>query len=384
MVLCVGDAQTVLSGMPSSSIDACVTSPPYWGLRDYGVPATVWGGDSSCSHVWGDWERGRRKDLFPIDRTTVGRIGPNSYTSGGRPSRDQGTVGMHGSQGGMNRMAVPSGLKPKDLVGIPWRVAFALQADGWYLRSDIVWAKPNALPESVRDRPSRNHEYLFLLARSERYFYDSVAIQEPCQSGPSDIRKMLESLPRIGGKHKLLRDPLAKASAATNLGQRRAVGHPDGRNRRTVWTVATAPYHGAHFATFPPALVEPCIRASTSERGCCARCGAPWQRDALVSYRNPGQRTTNGPRSLARRHETAGFSVRLAKQITTVGWRPTCACQVGRTIPSTVLDPFAGSGTTMMVARSLGRHAVGIELNREYQPLIRERCAAPAGNPCAA
>jgi DNA modification methylase len=276
------------------------------------------------------------------------------------------------------------GLKPKDLVGIPWRVAFALQADGWYLRSDVVWAKPNALPESVRDRPSRNHEYLFLLARSERYFYDSLAINEPCQSGPSDIRKMLESLPRIGGKHTILRDPLAKASAATNLGRRCAVGHPDGHNRRTVWTIATAPYRGAHFATFPPALVEPCIRAGTSERGCCARCGAPWQRETSVFYRNPGRRTTNGPRSLGRRHETAGFSLRLEKQVTTVGWRPTCACSDGEPIPCTVLDPFAGSGTTLIVARKLGRYAVGIELKPEYESLIQDRCREQPSTVCAA
>lgn len=438
-IMYFGDVQSVLRHLPRDCVDVCVTSPPYWALRDYRVPATIWGGDPSCAHSWGEVERGRRKDLLPIDRTSVQRIGPDerqgrapcnggrychkcaawlgclgleptpeqyvanlvgvfrevrrvlkptgtlwlnlgdSYTSGGRRTRDPGNPRMHACLREMKRAAVPAGLKPKDLVGIPWRVAFALQADGWYLRSDIVWAKPNSLPESVRDRPSRNHEYLFLLAKSERYFYDSVALLEPCQSGPSDIRKMLESLPRIGGKHKALRDSLSKASAATNIGRRRAVGSPAGRNRRSVWNIATVPYHGAHFATFPPALVEPCIRAGTSEHGSCAHCGAPWQRETSVSYANPGRRTTNGPRSLARRRETPGFAVRLEKRVSTVGWRPTCACSVGEPIACTVLDPFAGSGTTLMVANGLGRRAIGIELNRGYRPLIHERCGADPG-----
>jgi DNA modification methylase len=364
VVLHLGDAPTVLRQLPPDRIDACVTSPPYWGLRDYGVPATVWGGDAHCPHSW-------RDDFCRSCRAWLGSLGleatpeqyvanlvgifrevrrvlkptgtvwlnlGDSYTSGGRRTRDAGSKKVREPLRGMGRPPVPTGLKPKDLVGIPWRVALALQADGWYLRCDVIWAKLNPLPESVRDRPTRSHEYVFLLAKSERYFYDWSAAKEPCQSGPADIRKMLEALPRVGGKHKVLHDPLDKASAATNIGQRRAVGKPTGRNRRSVWLLATAPYRGAHFATFPPALVEPCIRASTSQRGCCRRCGAPWQRDLAES------------------------------------WRPTCSCLDADPVPSLVLDPFAGSGTTLMVAQRLGRNAVGIELNPRYEALIRSRC----------
>lgn len=372
IVLHLGDAQTVLRQLPSESIDACVTSPPYWGLRDYGVPETVWGGDANCSHSWGDdacrscgaWLGCLGLEPTP-EQYVVNLVGVfrevrrvlkatgtvwlnlgDSYTSGGRKTRDAGSNKVREPLRGMGRPPVPTGLKPKDLVGIPWRVALALQADGWYLRCDIVWAKPNPLPESVTDRPTRSHEYLFLLAKSERYFYDSMAVKEPCQSGPADLRKMLEALPRVGGKHTVLHDPLAKASAATNIGRHRAVGRPSGRNRRSVWLLATAPYRGAHFATFPSALVEPCILAATSQRGCCRLCGAPWQRDS------------------ADPHE---------------GWRRNCPCPDADPVPSVVLDPFAGSGTTLMVAKRLGRNAIGIELNPTYVPLIRRRCGIVDG-----
>jgi DNA modification methylase len=154
------------------------------------------------------------------------------------------------------------GLKPKDLVGIPWRVAFALQADGWYLRQDIIWHKPNPMPESVTDRCTKAHEYIFLMAKSQKYYFDSESIKEPCASGPSDIRKMQESLQRIDAKH-FHSDPgpLPAANPRTNIGNKRAVGDPSGRNRRSVWTQATQPFRGAHFATFPPDLIEPMIKA---------------------------------------------------------------------------------------------------------------------------
>jgi DNA methylase len=198
------------------------------------------------------------------------------------------------------------------------------------------------MPESVRDRPTRAHEYLFLFCISRRYYYDADGVREPCASGPSDVRKMTEGLPRIGGKHKYLEDPFAGASAATNIGRHRSVGDPSGRNRRSIWTVATEPYRGAHFASFPASLVEPCVLAGTSEHGCCRQCGAPWVRTRTVA-----------------------------------SWRPGCECEVAEVVPSVVVDPSAGSGTTLAVATRLGRNAVGIELNPDYIELIKGRLLNP-------
>jgi DNA modification methylase len=401
-----GDVRSVLASLPESSVDCCVTSPPYWGLRDYGIPAQVWGGDPRCRHRWDAaascWRCGAWLGHLGLEPTPelfvqhmvevlreVGRVLKPSgtlwlnlgdcYNAGTaaprQPSLDR--VGYWQAAGSMGDRRVHAiDLKPKDLVGIPWRVALALQADGWYLRADLIWAKPNPMPESVSDRPTRSHEYVFLLSRQPRYFYDAEAIREPCASGPSDLRKMREQLPRIGGKHKELVDPFSKASARTNIGRMRSVGDPSGRNRRSVWTIATQPYRKAHFATFPERLVEPCILAGSSGGGCCPGCGAPWQRMLEVEYSNPGNRSTNGPRSVERRFETPGFAVRLERHARTLGWRPTCSCEGPGAHPAVVLDPFAGSGTTLAVAKRLGRRAIGIELNPDYVELIKDRCRA--------
>jgi DNA modification methylase len=188
----------------------------------------------------------------------------------GRASR-KNIYGKHAAQGiepmtNPDRAPVPD-LKQKDLVGIPWRVAFALQADGWWLRQDIIWHKPNPMPESITDRATKAHEYLFLLAKSERYHFDQEAWKEPCGSGESDLRKMREGLPRIGGKHKALADPLVMASSLTNVGRKRSVGDGQMRNRRSVWTIGSEPTSEAHFACFPQALVDPCILAGCPKDG---------------------------------------------------------------------------------------------------------------------
>jgi DNA modification methylase len=430
-VLVVADALRL--PLLAGCVNLAVTSPPYWGLRDYGITPRVWG-PLDCPHVWGStvavnatnhtdkrrWNHTRngRNEEQPTEkrvawsRTVVnqgafcglcgawcGDLGleptPELYVEHivdvfrelRRVLKDDGTVwlnlgdcyatgagkvgehpgggeqgerwkgykgdrngheGKHGYRIGPqtqpNRLPLP-GLKAKDLVGIPWRVAFALQADGWYLRSDVIWSKPNPMPESVTDRPTKAHEYLFLLAKSERYYYDADAIAEPLMTNERENyparahiigRGGLESLeqgatphqrssggfpPKLRAKERLDRDQIGAPSQMRSLvsdegdrymsGRVRAKhnaehGIPNTRNKRSVWTVATMPYSGAHFATFPEALVEPCILAG---------------------------------------------------------------CPVG----GLVCDPFVGSGTVGAVAERLGRRWVGTDL--AYQPLAQARTA---------
>jgi DNA modification methylase len=273
------------------------------------------------------------------------------------------------------------GLKFKDLVGIPWLVAFALRADGWYLRSDIIWDKPNPMPESVRDRPTKSHEYLFLLTKSERYYYDADAVKEAWIPRDNDIRRALDGGCRYSGKNRNGYDRACERGDHLN---RNATGQPignpsAGRNRRTVWRISTQPFPKAHFATFPPKLIEPCILAGTSERGCCPQCGAPWRRVMKIG------RGTDGRRHVGLRHRS-GYTVSrldhrgkapsgLLVSAHTLGWQPTCSCGRKNTVPGIVLDPFMGAGTTAVIALQDGRHFLGCELNPEYIRIAEARLA---------
>ena len=376
----VGDCRERLRGLPEGSVHCVLTSPPYYGLRDYGVPSAVWGGDPACDHEWGEWREAhdQREDAVAgKSRTTercygapsrrfnsnhqkhmagafcrkcgawLGCLGlepdPDLYVEHlievfrevHRVLRDDGTVWLnigdsyaanrgyqvtdskHTNVGNNGAMQVPDGLKPKDLIMVPSRAALALQAGGWWVRSRIIWAKGasfgpwsgNPMPESVRDRPSMAYEEVLLLAKSARYFYDRAAASEPCASGPSDLRKMREAKDRVGGKHKGHGDPLSKANTASRIGRKRAVGNPERRNLRNVWSISTQPFPGTHFAAMAPKIAEACIGAGCPEGG-------------------------------------------------------------------TVLDPFAGAGTTGLVADRLGRDAVLIELNPGYAEMARKRLAA--------
>jgi DNA modification methylase len=351
-----GDCRAVLAGLEAGSVHTVVTSPPYWGLRDYGT-ASWEGGDAGCDHIGPPLASSSsslagytsenvklRTNGVPY-RDRCGKCGairidsqlgleptPEEYVANmvavfrevRRVLRDDGTLwlnlgdsyaqgevrhrnkesassGLATSAGAWSQSVaqvgrkLDHGLKPKDLVGIPWRVAFALQADGWYLRSDIIWAKPNPMPESVTDRPTKSHEYLFLLAKSERYYFDADAVRED-GAGRMDLGKMTNPA------------RLNQGGEWTHTEKSEA-----GRNIRSVWTIATQPYPGAHFATFPPKLVEPCILAGCPEGG-------------------------------------------------------------------VVLDVFGGSGTTAMVAQHLGRRAVLIELNPDYiGQQLRRNAAVPLG-----
>jgi DNA modification methylase len=268
------------------------------------------------------------------------------------------------------------GLKPKDLCGIPWRVALALQADGWFLRSDIIWSKPNPMPESVTDRPTKAHEYIFLLTKSARYFYDANAVREI--TGREMTQEEYESNTGTGtiwGS-----DDLSDYSRSKK--QTISKPHPNGRNMRSVWRIPTQPYAGAHFATFPEEIPYKCIAAGTSERGVCPQCAAPRARvtDTTRTFERGSGRAGNLPigkngAGLQGGGETLDVRRGPVVHTQTTGWRPTCACQspVGTPAlqPALVLDPFGGSGTVGEVALKMGRRFVLLDL--AYQDLQRDR-----------
>jgi DNA modification methylase len=259
-----GDCRDSLASLDAGSVQVCVTSPPYFGLRDYGHDGQIGlepTPDEFVQALVAVFREVRR--VLRDDGTVWLNLG-DSYNADGRKGRaHMGEGKNNGYSAWVNKTM--EGTKPKDLLGIPWMVAFALRADGWYLRSDIIWAKPNPMPESVTDRPTKAHEYLFLLSKGPRYFYDADAVREAHVYADDDR-------PRMAYNGKGNPEGRALSGDAARLGL-----HEGGRNRRSVWTVATQPFPGAHFATFPPKLIEPCILAGTSPKA-CGMCGAPWQR----------------------------------------------------------------------------------------------------------
>lgn len=327
-----GDCLEMLRQMPDGIVQTCVTSPPYFGLRDYGhdgqigLEATP---EQFVAKLVAVFREVRR--VLSGDGTLWLNIG-DSYASGGRKTRD---ADEKLEQRGMGTRPVdPDGIKAKDLIGIPWMLAFALRADGWYLRQEIIWAKPNPMPESVTDRCTKSHESIFLLAKSEKYYFDAGAIKEPAVSDHApgnNSHKGATAYAAEEGDHHRTKAGLvayaqrqrARRSDSVNvshvpdstlhggLHREGSDREPENRNKRSVWTVATTPYKGAHFATFPPALIEPCILA-----------GAP-----------------------------AG---------------------------GVVLDCFFGSGTTGQVAQAMGRHYIGCELNPAYKDLQDARTCQPS------
>jgi DNA modification methylase len=342
VTLYLGDARQVLSELPEHCADCCVCSPPYWNLRSYGTAPKVWGGDPACDHCWAISHRSQGASCQGCD-AWLGELGQEPtpqlfvhhlvevFREVRRVLKPWATLWL--VLGDTHcRTSLPGGLKPKDLAGIPWRVALALQEDGWYLRSEIILHKPSAVPESIRDRPTRAHDTVFLLAPSRRYHYDAEAIREPASTPPGPN----SALPSGREKYDNPNDGLIKVHSATRLGSR-YVGN-GWRNRRSVWTIGSQPYAGAHFAAFPPRLVEPCVLAGTSAAGVCSACGRPWVRTAADG-----------------------------------DWGASCACNAPVS-PSVVLDPFCGSGTTLAVAKSLGRAGLGTEVQPAYMSLVRDRC----------
>jgi len=437
----LGNCLEILPSLPEASVQCCVTSPPYWGLRDYQTSSWI-GGDENCDHV-ADSSKTKKfgNDAFNENRPsreetkTAGyyfrdicskcgakrsdlQLGleqtPEEYVANmvlvfrevWRVLRDDGTLwlnlgdsyngsgkgangdgsagkagninsGSKGTQQGTFIKSDVMGLKPKDLVGIPWRVALALQADGWWLRQDIIWHKPNPMPESVTDRCTKAHEYIFLLTKSAKYFYDSEAVKErgvmvAGDSAGSTQRDTQETHGLGGGNSGI---NLAKQKLATELQEK---GYST-RNKRSVWTVTTKPFRGAHFATFPPDLIEPCILAGSATK-CCAVCGAPWERvvERIAATSKKCPKTDSMYQAQGGTGEkktgTIGMSGggRIDGYSNTLGYQPTCECG-GETQPSMVLDPFSGAGTTGAVAVQHDRRYIGIELNPDYLEMSRKR-----------
>jgi DNA modification methylase len=345
------DVMDGLRSLPDRSVHCIITSPPYWGLRDYGIEGQI--------------------GIEPSPEEYVQKI-VAVLREARRVLRDEGTMWLNlGDCYARSRSAW--GLKAKDLVGIPWRVAFALQADGWYLRSDIIWAKPNPMPESVRDRPTKSHEYVFLLTKQARYFYDADAVREKAKyagkKGHGDYTAKVDET----------------GFAVPDFLATKEHYYPSHRNRRDVWRIATPHTPDAHFATFPEKLVEPCIRAGTSERGACPKCGAPWRRVVEIERSDvPRYNSKSAGRRDCNYGDSDSTILRARKiAVREVGWQPSCACGTEETVPCIVLDPFAGSGTVNLVAYGLGRSSVGIELNEKYIDIIKSRWAR-GGRPAEA
>ena len=361
-----GDALTQLATLPAESVQCVVTSPPYWGLRSYGGDAGMIGLEPTLEeHI---------ANLVAVFREVW------------RVLRKDGTVWLnygdaYSGQGGKQNAAAKEVLKAKDLMMLPARVALALQAAGWWLRSEIIWAKPNPMPESVTDRPTNAHEKIFLLSKAARYFYDAEAVR-------TDSDRFDRGKPRqgtMGGGDTGMDGRPARQYSGGGFKPRAPERNGDsgkrppdsaGANMRNVWTIATFSYPESHFATFPPKLVEPCIKAGTSEKGCCVACGSPRARVVDVDY-TPNKRgrvnRQDGGDSLTKAPDLE----RKDKHVTTTGWQPTCECNA-ETQPCQVLDPFGGAGTVGLVADRLGRNAILIEINADYAEMARQRITKDA------
>lgn len=384
----IGDVLDRLRELPDESVNCVVTSPPYWGLRDYGVAgqigmeATPQEFIAKLTTVFREVRRVLRSD--GTCWMNMGDSYSNSGLTGGkRVSEERGQLSYRGAQSS-GRITFP-GLKPKDLIGMPWRLAFALQDDGWYLRQDIIWSKPNPMPESVTDRCTKAHEYIFLLTKSARYYYDAEAIKEKVSGAAHDRGDGIN--PKAHGANSRmnvdrdpahLKNPKSKQNASFSGAVNELVSM---RNKRSVWEIATEPFPEAHFATFPTKLVEPCILAATSEKGCCEGCGAPWVRlvERTRSNESGSGRSGNAPEGklaggtqVREDHDTRNGPTVSS---TTTGWEPSCSCAAG-VVGCTVLDPFNGSGTTGLVALANRCNYIGIELNPDYAAMSERRLAS--------
>lgn len=392
---------SALRTLPTESVDSIITSPPYWGLRDYGIEPTAW---PACSYVpmpgLPPVEVAAETSVLGLEPTLSAFIGHIVlvFEECRRVLKPSGNCWVN--MGDAYAVKAADGLKPKDLMGQPWRVAFALQAAGWYLRMDDIWHKLNPMPESTRDRATKAHEYFFHLTKSERYFFDTAAWAEPT-SGTAHARRSYKqpdgwdtgkgghgSFHRAGrekGKPGVTPKSAAEGSGikANNSFLAAVVDLVATRNKRSVWPVATEAYKDAHYATYPTKLIAAPLLASTSAKGCCHQCGAPWERQWEATGHVNGREKSHVPRNAVTKTDSTGWAP--ATRSTDI-WRPSCECFAAHPfnappVPAVVLDPFGGSGTTAQVAIEHGRHAILIERGPHNIELIRKRLAPILENP---
>jgi DNA modification methylase len=411
----VGDCRKWLADFQGGSIHCAVTSPPYWGLRDYGHPEQLGLEQTPEQYVANMVSvfREVRRVLHPSGVLWL-NLG-DSFCSGGRVGHGERVGDKQKTNRGMNgttdpkRAPQPDGLKPKDLVGIPWMVAFALRADGWYLRQHCPWVKVNAMPESVEDRPGTSCEEVFLFSKNPDYFYDVEAVKRPASTVPasaSAARRRRRDNGSVGttGLYGQLNGQSGKGENEDSKGETRNFRNAD------LWfdsvgmllsddgtalgiDVPVKGLKAAHFAVMPESLVEPLILAGTSAKGVCPQCGEPWTRvvekdrkatrpgdgskvratgQTGGAYKPPGQ----SPHSNARHDSEVVGNRDPERHVTTtrtVGWESGCKCEAGDPVPAVVLDPFTGAGTVAKVAVHHGRRFVGCELNPDYMKIIERR-----------
>lgn len=382
-----GDAIEWLRTLPSDSAHLCVTSPPYWRMRDYqvagqyGLEPTIEAYLARQVAVFREVRRVLRPDaamwLNIGDRYSSGGRGGRAGDLAPRAAHYSRNAGISGTW-----QPPPAGFKDKELLGLPWRLALALQADGWWLRSDTIWHKPNAKPESAKDRPGLAHEYVFLLAKSESYYYDWWAVREKASDSERN-RRARQSTSTVR-HYKLKRADRSFAPAARPIGEsgafrssiaRQKIAATGMRGLRSVWSIATKGFRGEHFATYPVDLAMRCIISGTSEQGCCAWCGAPYVRQftrtPAACIADSALKAEGIHRIRTKDYEPPRF----------VGWEKSCACSMdyGAT-PCTVLDPYTGAGTTALAAAQLGRSFIGAELNPQYAAAARLRISSNSAN----
>lgn len=398
------NADARATGLPDAFFHCVATSPPYFGLREYGDDDREIGDEKTPAEyvaemvkVGREVRRVMRDDgvwwLNLGDSFASGEVGRHDYATGNRIGPDKQAV--HGARKHAKRT---TGLLSKNLLMIPQRVALALQDDGWIIRAQIPWVKASAMPESVRDRPTVAHEYVFQLVKQQRYFWDPDAVRMPVSQttgarawrrifDPSKIKKAAELKEAgVGGGNNGRRDPNAtgrniRTSDFFHAGLDELQAHIayvrenggmmlSDEGDPLAFMVNPVGSKLAHFAMWPPKLVKPMILSSTSEKGCCPKCGAQWTR--VVERQRRPTRPGNVLKANANRAD-AGNPMRHECATTTLGFSPSCECNAGDPIPCRVLDPFAGSGTTMQVCEALGRDSWGVELMAKNIPIIGER-----------